>query len=516
MFHITSSARAFPTNPINTTKCVPLSIIDATVANFAVSAAVWYYNSPSRPNLTLSPDHLKTALCHTLDYYPQWCGRLQWSAYKPGGLHTQRFHRLNLEFGKTTDPGIEFVVANYSGTLDTLVPNPEKRANTLHSWDATQVPSGIFLPTTPLAPSKNEDSILPCMAIQVTTFECGSLAVAVKLSHSLGDAITLSHFVKDWANISQAIFHKTPLPSPSPVFNPQLLDNAAAGDIDALEPNEQLVDIALALPCHRFDWWISGRDPPSELEPGTVLTLGTNMPWFEWDVHASVSHYLVHFDPLEMKHIHEAASMAVLPVSYQDALLSHIWACINRARELKADEEIVHLDVTFGLRPRTCPPLPKRFLGSPLMVTDVPATACEATTDSPAPIAGLIRSTLKKFDSSAIAAHLHTTAHEWCPQRLWQAFLGHRHVLVTSWVHTGMYEIDFGLGIPPRYVEAVMPSLDGCIQIMEAAPFGGSSTETKPRHWCDNGVDVSVHLESHAMERLLREPLLRKYSSKDI
>ena len=55
-----------------------------------------------------------------------------------------------------------------------------------------------------------------------------------------------------------------------------------------------------------------------------------------------------------------------------------------------------------------------------------------------------------------------------------------------------------------RFVESVMPSGDGLLQIMEAPgeKVGGEG------HWSRNGVDVNMFLEKEAMERLLADKLL--------
>jgi hypothetical protein len=72
--------------------------------------------------------------------------------------------------------------------------------------------------------------------------------------------------------------------------------------------------------------------------------------------------------------------------------------------------------------------------------------------------------------------------------------------LLTTWVHAGVYEVDFGGG-GPRYVEAVMPSCDGLVEVMEA---GDVRREDGGRgDWISEGVDVSVYLEAEAMKRFL-------------
>jgi hypothetical protein len=84
------------------------------------------------------------------------------------------------------------------------------------------------------------------------------------------------------------------------------------------------------------------------------------------------------------------------------------------------------------------------------------------------------------------------------PQRLWRAFLGRKHVIVTSWLRLGVNDIDFiSDGKPPRYAHPIMPYMDGCLQVMDSATG-------------DGGMDVSLYLESGAMARLLEDAHMRK------
>ena len=96
-----------------------------------------------------------------------------------------------------------------------------------------------------------------------------------------------------------------------------------------------------------------------------------------------------------------------------------------------------------------------------------------------------------------------------------------RHAIATSWQSLDVYGVDFGGGAPPRYVDAVMPSMDGCIHFMEAGPSAeegsrggeGSGEARGKRRWYDDAVCVSLHLARSVMNRLLDDPDLRRYSS---
>jgi hypothetical protein len=172
------------------------------------------------------------------------------------------------------------------------------------------------------------------------------------------------------------------------------------------------------------------------------------------------------------------------------------------------------MDYTLGLRERIHPKLPDRFVGSPLIIANISTSGRRACQSDPRSsglghLATLVRDTVQQFTPTAVAAHIYDKSFEQCPQRLWQAFLGTRHLLVTSWIHTEFRYLDFGFGGLPRYVEAVMPKLDGLVQLMEASLPDTSPDQRKTVHWAEYGVDVHLYLESSAMDRLIRDPLLR-------
>jgi hypothetical protein len=52
------------------------------------------------------------------------------------------------------------------------------------------------------------------------------------------------------------------------------------------------------------------------------------------------------------------------------------------------------------------------------------------------------------------------------------------------------------------YVEALMPSYDGIVEVMEAP---GRERYKEGQRWWSDGVDVSIYLEAKAMERLLMD-----------
>lgn len=489
-----------PTQPVS----APLSILDATVARFSPTGAVWLFCGPSPAQAIL-----QSSFIATLNDFPQWAGQLQWSPVRHGGLHTERFGRPMLVYGCDSDPGVEWVVSKANRTLDSIVPSAVDRIAGKATWIATDFPQSMFLSNTKLAlHDLVEYAGLPGMSVQITEFACGGYAIAVKMAHPLADAQSLMVFIHQWA---AACHGSAKSPMEPPIFNPGKLDSHAGGDIDKDVADQSLVAMARSLPLHRYDWWDDAKDPafpsflvptsenskpplPSEDSELLPLSPSTPGPWSTWDFSRPVSHALLHFTEEQLSSMRETAreSPACRPdISRLDALLAHIWSSINRARGYSDFYDDVFLNVTLSARTRVQPVLSDSYIGSPIFLTHIRSSGSAASEVSLGPTASAIRETLKLFTPENMGALLHDAAFERSPQRLWQAFLGDRHTLVTSWLRLNVYDVDFGGGIP-RYVHAVMPKMDGCVQVMDSSREIG-------------GVDVSLYLDSLAMAKLIQE-----------
>ncbi|KAJ9259628.1 hypothetical protein DTO212C5_8582 [Paecilomyces variotii] len=492
---------------------LPLSLLDATTANFSVTGAVWFLEKleVERVNHQEFNRRLREALAITLGFYPQWAGRLELSPHRPGG----QFGRLQISYNRSQDPGVEFVIAESAETLDTLVPLDRCHAP---YKDMHQLSLDDFTPPTELAAPfyDGSDTFKPAVAIQLTELGCGGTVVAIKMAHPLGDAHTLAYFANDWARVSKALATNSPVPTLSPLLDPARLDRLAAGDLDKPELDPEISKTAMDLPFHRYDWWAPADgcpwpiEPPEPFKSQHLKPAGKPMPWSEWDVGAPVSHYVIHFSPAQVQTVWEAASsQGTTQISRHDALVAHIWSCINRARNMDRgiNEGLVHCDLVYGLRERLR--LGASFLGSPIVMLDISMDASSARQTDIAPLASAIRSTLTQITPEGLRAHLHSVAYEDSPQRLWQAFLGERHILVTSWAQTPVYSVDFGTGSVPRYVEAIIPDMDGNVQIKQgprpAVNAVPDLVSAESQSWYNNGVDISVHLRSSAMEKLLKD-----------
>ncbi|KAF7553399.1 hypothetical protein G7Z17_g3629 [Cylindrodendrum hubeiense] len=535
---IVQSERLFPRTKQVEEQATALSLVDATTANFALTNAIWLFERPSRvddKNFKLV-DHLRESFRVALDAYPQWCGHLKAVTTTNGTVddeakhlppHARRYGRIYAHYGTSEDSGVEFITAKSSATLDEIYSSSRTADQPL--WDRQKVPLKDFVPPTSIAsalrPNKPSEGGLrdPLLAIQITELSCGGFILAAKITHPLADISALIRFVKDWALVSGSTLAGEPEPSLVPVFDPLRLDASAAGDINADKPDATILQETESLPLHRYDWWAPSPNAPwptsvpDVFEVEDLTPAGQVMPWSEWDVNAPVSDYLVHLSRDQVEFLHkEATAGGSSKCSQHDAVVAHIWSCIIRARNLGGDTGPVHCDLVYGLRPVL--QLGDNFVGSPSIMINVEMSGVEvaATAESKGsvetlllqPIAQRVRETIRKIGQPAqVAAFLHRLAYEKSPQRLWQAFLGRRHILVTSWVRAGIYEVDFGLGSRIRYADDVVPNMDGVILIKEAPPSRDVSSAS-PQSWTENGVDVAIHICQDDMQRLLQDPLL--------
>lgn len=534
---VVRAERVLPETLAPAERAVPLSLLDATTAEFALTQAVWLFERPEHVTAGFNlAHHLKHSLQTTLTAYPQWCGRCKAVSTLSGPTgdktkdfppHARRFGRIYAHFGTSEDPGVEFVTATSSATLDILYPT--SRTESLRLWNGRDSDLRAFAPATTihstLQPNSPDENGLrkPLLAIQLTQLSCGGFVLAAKSAHPMADITALVRLVKDWGTVSGAMLSGEPVPRLSPIFEPGLLDSRAAGDINAGTPDAQILKQAMALPMHRYDWWAKGSvegcpwptNFPAVFSSRPLEPAGPPIPWKTWDLSAPVSRCIIHITSEQVEYLYKEMRrdplVANSRASRHDAVLAHIWSCVVRARQQQDDNEPVHCDLVIGARPAL--QLGDNFIGSPGLMVNIEMTGKEtaaADKDKAAlrQTVRRIRSTIGTVsDREALAAHLHGLAFEKTPQRIWQAFLGSRHILVTTWARAGIYEVDFGLGSAVRYVDGVLSDMDGSVLIKEAPPTEKQVSGQKPS-WTDDGVDISVALKAEDMKRLLRDPLL--------
>lgn len=557
---VTGTERLFPETPVPSERVVPLSLLDATTAEFALTEAIWLFEPPQNaPTGFDLAHHLKKSLRTTLSAYPQWCGQCKAITDLAGPAgdeardfppHARRFGRIYAHFGTGEDPGAEVITATSSTNLDALY--PAGRPQSLPVWDRHETSLKAFTPSTTIHsalqpnPPDRAGRRKPLLALQLTRLSCGGFVLAAKSAHPMADIAALVHLVRAWGDVSRAPAAMSAKPLPHlrlPVFEPARLDGWARGDIDGASSDEEIVLAAMRLPMSRYDWWakesVEGCPWPAsvpdvycgreeELEPARC---SVPMPWRDWDVGAPVSSYVVHLTREQVDHLFAIATRARPGeeggdddgvegedvgggrISRHDAVLAHAWCCIVRARQFSDRSETVHCNLVIGVRPALG--LGDDFMGSPVLMVDIDLDASKVAAYDKGERLALrdvsrrVRSTVRKLNNPAgLGCHLHALAFEKSPQRIWQAFLGRKHILVTTWARAGIYEVDFGFGCAVRYADGIVPEMDGCVLIKEAPPCHHGVEPERKHAWTEHGVDISIALRSEDMERLLKDPML--------
>ncbi|CAL5869533.1 uncharacterized protein PFLUO_LOCUS3763 [Penicillium psychrofluorescens] len=433
--------RLFPSSRLHQRISTPLSILDATVARFSDTGAIWLFEHvPEDINETEFRDRLRSSLVDALNDFPHWSGQLQWAPVRAGGSHTERFNRPIIIYGDEKDPGVEWsVVRHPSISVQALTLSASERASGKGVWIGDEFPQSLFLSDTSLPlHDLREFEGLPAMQLQLNLFNDRGYGIGVKIAHMLADAQSLMVFVHHWAAKSRKSFSSTDTSSlmDAPIFNPILLDACATGDIDGPAADPMLVSAARQLPLHRFDWWhtndpgyshylipaTENSKPSPEILSQVELSPSTSGPWTSWDFSRPVRYTQLHYPGTELDRLKEQARADGRPdISRLDALLAHIWAMVSRARGHGDSTEDVFLNFTLGARVRVSPPLSESFIGSPLFITHIKASGASACTSSVGQTASQIRDTMLQFTPDAMGAMLHDAAHEVSPQRLWQA-----------------------------------------------------------------------------------------------
>lgn len=540
--HQIKSERLFPINTPEE-QAIPLSLLDATTVHFSTTSVIWFCERPdAQPEGFHLSDHLSQSLRKALDAYPHWVGHLkgistlvthelppETSHFAP---HARRYGRIYVHFGTPRDPGVEFVTARSKSTLDDLCPNHDTGDEPIYDRQKFQL--GNLVPSTNITNAFETNTpdaaglLRPLMAIQLTHLACGGYALAAKVGHPVADIQSLVSFVKDWASASRWMLSGSQGPPPEfePIFEPDQLDDLASGDINASRSDPIILKQIARLPLHRYDWWASTEGCPWEATVPEVyrnqdlVPAGKVMPWSEWDSASPVSHYVVRFTREQVELVWKDAirgsphETGAIRISRHDAVLAHTWSCIARARNLQEDADPVYCDLVYGARGAFG--FGADFVGSPSMMIKIEMSGADLCSPKipegqrRSAVAQNIRKTINQINRpAAMGAHLHSIAFETCPQRIWQAFLGRRHILVTSWARAGVYEVDFGLSASPiRYAEPVVADMDGVVVIKEGPPPRDGSRRSSTHSWSEHGVDVSIHIRSEDMEHLVHDPLL--------
>ncbi|XP_057747543.1 acyltransferase Pun1-like [Arachis stenosperma] len=291
----------------------------------------------------------------------------------------------------------------------------------------------------------------PIMAIQINCFHCGGIAIAVCVTHKLGDISTLINFVNDWAAITNHYQHQNhPLPSPP------LLDAGVS------------------------------------VFPQGDLPVYQEKPYF--GLPKSVCKRFV-FEASKIEAL-KATAAPILPTRFE-AVAALICKCAASALGLSPNSPLLST-VTVNLRKRIDPPVPSKTLGN--MITFF--LFCASKTDQLPELVskmkqGMVGSEmqLKKYggkyrDLDFIGEILKRDSE--APRDLKFELM-----TLSSWCRFSTYEADFGWG-KPVWIASISNFKNGVV-FMDARD--------------GKGMEVLVNMEEQHMARFECNQDLLQYAS---
>ncbi|KAL7161511.1 hypothetical protein ACSBR2_042054 [Camellia fascicularis] len=178
----------------NHLKTFRLSLLDQFVAPFFAIPVVLYYHSDEEATSHVKQSEMSSILKRSLSdaltlYYP-FAGRMKGESSVD-----------------CNDEGVDYLEARVDASISDMVKFPQ-----------VEVVSQ-FIPSVNYRNGETSDVQL---AIQVTLFNCGGLAIGIGFSHRIADGLTLSTFIKAWAAMASG---ETSLASPifisSSIFPPR-------------------------------------------------------------------------------------------------------------------------------------------------------------------------------------------------------------------------------------------------------------------------------------------------------
>ncbi|KAB8071568.1 hypothetical protein BDV29DRAFT_197310 [Aspergillus leporis] len=345
-----SSTQVFPIGKHEETT-VLLSVVDAIVIHYGPSSVVCFFDSS-----------LDKSLQVTFSTFPHFAGYLSMVTSNPNGDHTQRYARSS-KIRSTTDPGERFDIAKCAANLDDLIPGPDRRRSPeFQSWAGNGGSSAVM--------------------IQATQFACGAISIGAMMAHPFADAHTLTIFMHLATSCKRPFPDVDGSPQTEPLFDTQLLEYSAAGNIGDRKPDQAMLERSRSLPSLQHDYIAPA--PGEGPDRDTHITAGEGATKY-------------------------------------DAILAHVWRAVNWAR------------------------LPPSFVGSPILSTTVTTTGKEASGDLPlSGIVARINRTLALYTKDALSARIHDLCFECAPQQFWEGFLGKRYMVwgMARYVDAKMQELD--------------------------------------------------------------------------
>ncbi|KAF3388108.1 hypothetical protein DPV78_012303 [Talaromyces pinophilus] len=386
--------------------------------------------------------HLRNSFVATLNEFRQWAGLLQWISSNPGGGYTKRFTRIKLLYGSADDSEVQWKIVSYLSYSPgqfaaTHLERPSRTVWRKDNSEQLRLITNCDLALYDLESWKN----LLGISVQISLFGDGGCNWG-----EAGTGCSTPH------TIAQNLHHDTGSSSlfDPPILDPKQLSNYASGDITGSGIDPHLAAVAQALPLHRYDCWEANTPnfppfiaktleitmPPSSFLKNNILSPAHSAPWSPWDTSKPLSYTYIHFTRHDLS---------------EPLKLSRLDSTIDREREMEQFSDDIFIDLTLGAQAGVSPSLPD--LSMDVLIYSVRS------------LARSVRSTVTLLTPEDVGAMLHDAAYEASSLRLWQGFPGQRHIIAAG--SSSRFE---GSSILPRYVHAMMPKIDGVLQVFDSEP----------------------------------------------
>lgn len=245
---------------------------------------IFFYSATSE-NSSIKSHHLKTSLSKTLTHFYHLAGRIKDS--------------FSID---CNDEGALYIEAHVDGDMSMILQEPD-----IHMLEK-------LLPCNTHEVSSDISSQV-ILAIQVTDFDCGGIAVTVCIKHAVADSSAVGSFLSSWAAVARG----------------------TNGDIDGVI-----------------------FDRPSLFPPQDVESLALhNMVNVEALSKSSTKRFLFHSSKIAVLREEVGNGPCLDRPTRVEALAALIWGAL-----LTATEEAYELVIPIDLRRRMDPPLPKKSLGN--------------------------------------------------------------------------------------------------------------------------------------------------------
>ena len=475
--------------------------LDAWYAHRRTLPTVLLYESIPEP-LPYFTEHLIRALSRTLNHFLQYAGDIDLCTVEEVGQE-KPIRRTRIFWGSPDEQGATFIEAQTRARIQSLIPHTTSEP-TSFIWDRSAASARpLFVNEHPLVPLQGRSAGIRA---QMTAFSCGGFGLALDMDHGLGDGSNLVLFLQYWSAIYNSMFHPSVSQSldslPQVLFEPRTLENRVASiqfDEKKLQLARELPTVAPFLPDLDSD---TAQLQPSVPQP---------VPAFD-----GVSGLLRLSSQDCEGIIRNIQTQATSPVVDLMALVSFVWAAINRARQ-NTGKPSAALYMPMSLRSMLR--LPPGLLGSPLMSMGVQLPGEDFTSNA-------------YFDAATLALQATKTVAQYTKENFLILTKGvmqrhspskfsrgrpssHGRIGVSSVVRFGLNDVSFA-SLKPVFICPLVPVpyifiVKEAIPTLSVASAAGCGSAGGSMKWYENGADIFFTLPHDVFEAFLSDSAISRF-----